>query len=108
MIGVCVLLVRLGLVIMTMFAGSNLLFAQSPPRPRRPARLAVYYGYPSLVNQAAGAVERAVGVFSGYDVVVLGDGMEFPDRHPGRSPEGDPAEHRKTVQIIAAAKRRNP
>ena len=108
MIGVCVLLVRLGLVIMTMFAGSSLFFAGSPVRPRRPARLAVYYGYPSLVNQSAGAVERAVRVFSGYDVVVLGDGIEFPDRQPGRSPEGEPAEHRKTVQIIAAAKRRNP
>jgi hypothetical protein len=108
MIGVCVLLVRLGLVIMTMFAGSSLFFAESPVRPRRPARLAVYYGYPSLVNQSAGAVEKAVRVFSGYDVVVLGDGMEFPDRQPGRYPEGDPAEHRKAGQIIAAAKRRNP
>ena len=102
-----ILLRRLGFVIMTMLAGSGLLFAQSPP-PGIPARLAIYYGYPSLVNGAHGDAEKAASVFSGYDVVVIGDGIEFPDKQPGRYPEGDPAEHQKALQIIAAVGHRSP
>ena len=98
---------RLGFVIMTMLAGSSLFFAQSPP-PGIPARLAIYYGYPSLVNGAHGDAEKAASVFSGYDVVVIGDGLEFPDKQPGRYPEGDPAEHQKALQIIAAVGHRSP
>jgi hypothetical protein len=73
-----------------------------------PSRLAIYYGYPSLVNGSQGNPERAAGVFSAYDVVVLGDGLEFADKQSGRYPEGDPQEHQKVLQIIAAARKRNP
>lgn len=44
-----------------------------------PLRLAVYYGYPSLVNGAAGRLDVAVAAFAPYDVVMLGDGLEFGD-----------------------------
>ena len=67
-------------------------------------RLAIYYGYPSLVNEARGDVEKAASVFSAYDVVVLGDGLEFADVKQGRYPEGDPGEHLKSMQIIAAVR----
>lgn len=73
-----------------------------------PARLAIYYGYPSLVNGSNGDVEKAASVFSNYDVVVLGDGLEFEDRQPGRYPEGDPTEHQKVRQIMGAVQKRNP
>jgi len=73
-----------------------------------PERLAIYYGYPSLVNGSQGDVEKASSVFSTYDVVVLGDGIEFPDQRADRHPGGDPEEHQKAVQIIAAVHRRNP
>jgi len=91
-----------------MLIGSSLCLAQAAAHPRVPARLAIYYGYPSLVNGANGDVERAAAAFSPYDVVVLGDGLEFADQQAGRFPTGDPAEHQKVLQIIAAAKRHNP
>ncbi len=73
-----------------------------------PVHLAIYYGYPSLVNGSRGDVDKAANVFSEYDVVVLGDGLEFADKQTGRYPEGDPEEHRKVLQIIAAVRKRNP
>ena len=88
---------------------SGLLFPQNSPSPGSSlARLAIYYGYPSLVNESKGDVEKAAGVFSAYDVVVLGDGLEFQDKQLGRYPEGDPEEHQKTLRMIAAVRRRNP
>jgi len=93
---------------MTILSGSSLCLAQAAAVPRLPARLTIYYGYPSLVNGANGDIERAAAVFSAYDVVVLGDGIEFADQRADRVPSGDSAEHRKAVQIIAAARRRNP
>src|SRR2546430_16789237 len=107
--GVCMLMSRLGLATMT-FAGSSLLFAKSilPAAATTPARLAIYYGYPSLANGANGDVEKAASVFSAYDVVILGDGLEFPDRESGRHPPGDPEEHQKTLRIIAAVRDRSP
>ena len=53
-------------------------------------------------------MEKSADVFSSYDIVVLGDGLEFSDRKPGRYPEGDPAEHEKTLQIIATTRRNVP
>jgi hypothetical protein len=41
-----------------------------------PLRLAIYYGYPSLVEDARGDVARAAAVFGEYDVIVFGDGLE--------------------------------
>jgi hypothetical protein len=91
-----------------MLALSCFLLAGQSPRPRIPSRLAIYYGYPSLVNGSRGDAEKSAGVFTSYDVVVLGDGIEFPDRKPGRYPPGDPAEHGKTLQMISTARRKNP
>src|SRR5436190_6871477 len=41
-----------------------------------PQRLAIYYGYPSLVDGARGDIARVAAVFGEYDVVVFGDGLE--------------------------------
>jgi hypothetical protein len=95
--------------VLVTIALSGLLFPQDSRSPSSAlARLAIYYGYPSLVNESTGDVEKAAGVFSAYDVVVLGDGLEFPDKQPGRYPEGDPGEHQKALRMIAAVRRRNP
>jgi hypothetical protein len=96
--------------LMTMgIAASSFLFAPNAhSKGVSPARLAIYYGYPSLVNGAQGNVEKAAGIFSAYDVVVLGDGLEFADKQSGRYPEGDPQEHQNVLQIIAAVRKRNP
>jgi hypothetical protein len=99
---------RLVLLTMTIAATSSLWLARAAEKSSVPARLAIYYGYPSLVNGSGGDVERAASAFAEYDVVVLGDGLEFADTQPGRYPEGDPPEHQKTQQIIAAIRRHNP
>lgn len=95
-------------VTMTIAASSFLFASGARANNAVPARLAIYYGYPSLVNGSHGDVEKAAGVFAGYDVVVLGDGLEFTEKQPGRYPEGDPEEHQKTLQIIAAVRKRSP
>jgi hypothetical protein len=51
--------------------------AVSPPQ-----RLAIYYGYPSLVEGAAGDVTRAVRTFAEYDTIVFGDGLELGRESP--------------------------
>jgi len=56
-----------------------------------PVRLAIYYGWPSLVNGCAGDVECATDAFAGFDLIVLGDGLEHPTH-------GD---HDKTREIIS-------
>jgi len=50
-------------------------YAQSAIAPKK---LAIYYGWPSLVNGANGNVNAAVDSFNDYDVVVFGDSLEFP------------------------------
>jgi len=110
MMSVCVVVFWLGAVAMTL-TDTSFLFTRStaPAAPARiPARLAIYYGYPSLVNGSNGDMEKAASFFSAYDVVVWGDGIEFPDREPGRFPPGDPEEHRKALRIIAAVRDRSP
>jgi hypothetical protein len=88
-------------------AGSSLLVAKTiVPATPTPSRLAIYYGYPSLVNGANGDVEKAASVFSAFDEVILGDGLEFPDQASGRYPPGDPQEHQKVLRIIAAVRNR--
>lgn len=102
------LLSRLGLAAMTL-AGPRLLFTANiapAATPVIPARLAIYYGYPSLVNGANGDVEKAASVFGAYDVVVLGDGLEFPDKQSSRYPPGDHEEHQKVLRIITALRDR--
>jgi hypothetical protein len=108
-IGVPVMLSWRGLTAIAL-TGMNLLVAHEVAfaiPPRIPARLAIYYGYPSLVNGANGDVEKAASVFSVYDVVVLGDGIEFRDQESGRFPPGDPEEHQKALRIIAAVRNRS-
>lgn len=92
-------------------ASSSLLFAKSgvsAVTAAIPARLAIYYGYPSLVNGANGDAEKAASVFGKYDVVILGDGLEFPDIQFGGYPAGDPEEHQKVLRIIGAVRERTP
>jgi hypothetical protein len=99
---------RLMLAAITL-AGSSLFFTRSiVSAATAPARLAIYYGYPSLVNGANGDVEKAARVFSAYDVVILGDGLEFPDNQSGRYPPGNPEEHQKAFRIVAAVRDRSP
>jgi uncharacterized repeat protein (TIGR01451 family) len=43
-----------------------------------PVRLAIYYGYPSLVNGCEGDLDCATAAFCEFDLVVLGDGLEHP------------------------------
>ena len=42
----------------------------------KPKRLAIYYGYPSLVNGANWDVNKAASEFAFFDVIVFGDGIE--------------------------------
>jgi hypothetical protein len=63
--------------------------------PAVPARLAIYYGYPGLINGAASSVAAATGVLAAYDVVVLGDGLEFAP-HP---------DHLNTRSILEALRK---
>ena len=91
---------------MIAMAGMLFLLGQaSRVRSTTPVRLAIYYGYPSLVNGSNGSEEKAARVFSQYDAVVLGDGLEFPNRQLKPNPTGDPVEHSKTAKIIAATSR---
>jgi hypothetical protein len=68
-----------------------------------PRRLAIYYGIPSLVNGARGDVARAAAVFSEYDIVVFGDGLEFADVVPGRTPPGAGAAERLNTMAVTRA-----
>ena len=55
-----------------------------------PARLAIFYGWPSQVNDAHGDLDRAAATFAQFDLVVLGDGLEDPSHE----------EHANTQAII--------
>ncbi len=101
-------LLRFALLTMTIAASSSLFALSARSDNSGPARLAIYYGYPSLVNGSRGNVEMAAHVFSAYDVVVFGDGLEFTEKQPGRYPEGDREEHQKALQIIADVRKRSP
>jgi hypothetical protein len=57
---------------------------------RLPERLAFYYGQPSGANGAGGDTTLATQAFQGYDLVVLGDGLE-ETAHP---------DHERTQTII--------
>ncbi len=59
--------------------------------PAVPSRLAIYYGYPGLINGAAANIATAAAEFAAYQIVVLGDGLEFPE-HP---------DHANTRRILA-------
>ena len=96
-------MIKRGELLITMLTGLALFSQQAQFGTYVPKRLAIYYGYPSVVNGAAGEVEKAISVFRKYDLVVLGDGVEFADSVAGRYPTGVGAdEHEKTRKIIAA------
>jgi hypothetical protein len=96
-------------IALMMLTISTLTAESSIESPRlAPARLAIYYGYPSLVNGAAGNVDRAVATFADYEVIVFGDGLEFDDVNPRRTPAGAGAdEHRKTRAIVGRLRARS-
>ena len=52
-----------------------------------PKRLAVYYGYPSLVEGADGSVSHAVSIFGRYDVIVFGRRLDVGTASPDREIE---------------------
>lgn len=58
--------------------------------------VAIYYGYPSLVNGAKGDLDKAAHVFNVYRILVIGDGLEL-NNHP---------EHNNVVRLLP--KLRNP
>ena len=96
-------------MMLTVAATTGSTGAGPQPGGLSPATLAIYYGYPSLVNGASGNIERAVATFAEYDVVVFGDGLEFSDVDPRRSPRGaGPDEHRRTRAIIERLRSRAP
>jgi hypothetical protein len=102
-------LLKQGELLMTIFGGLSLVSPPSPLYSHAPKRLAIYYGYPSVVNGAAGDLEKAAKAFSAYDVVVFGDGVEFADQRPDRNPTGVGAEeNQKARSIIAALAERRP
>jgi hypothetical protein len=64
-----------------------------------PRRLAIYYGYPSLVEGAGGDVPRAVRTFAEYDTIVFGDGLELGK---ASADAGLRAEYQRLTQLIPA------
>ena len=61
--------------------------------PVYPLKLLVYYGYPSLFNGSHN-INEAARLFDKYDVVVLGDGLEW-ENHP---------EHQSAMQLVSSSK----
>ena len=66
-------------------------------------RLAIYYGYPTLVNGAAGDLDRAAEAFARYDVVVFGDGLELD---PADAPDAASKRERAALSDLVARIRR--
>lgn len=58
---------------------------------KAPGHLCVYYGYPSLVNNAKGDLKIATAEFLKFDLIVLGDGLQKVT-HP---------DHTNTKTIVA-------
>lgn len=59
-----------------------------------PGSLLVYYGFPSLINGAAGDLDAAAAELARHDFVVLGAGLERP------AAEGGSDDHEETVAIV--------
>jgi hypothetical protein len=85
---------------------------QATPRSNStyvPPRAAFFYGYPSLVNGAKGDIQLAARAFAAYDIIVLGDGVEFSTVIKKRSPSGvGRLEYDRSKQIIAAIYAQKP
>src|SRR4051812_44569564 len=77
------------------------------PGAAAPERLAIYYGYPSLVNGAGGDIGRAAAIFVNYDHIVWGDGLEL-DSHPANSPLAAERERLKSLMERLRQRPRRP
>jgi hypothetical protein len=96
-------------ILVAVLANIELLPMRAAGPSKLPVRLAIYYGYPSLVNGARGDIARAASVFEAYDIVVLGDGLEFSDVQSHRTPPGPGVtEHEATKSIITLLHRMVP
>ncbi len=62
-----------------------------------PGNLLIYYGFPSLINNAQGNLTKAATTLGSYSMVVLGDTLELPTN----------ADHANTKQIIASSAMKN-
>ena len=62
-----------------------------------PGNLLIYYGFPSLINNAQGNLSTAASTLGSYSMVVLGDTLELPTN----------ADHANTQQIIASTAMKN-
>jgi hypothetical protein len=74
---------------------------------RTPRTLAIYYGYPSLVNGAASMVQKAASEFERYDVVVFGAGLELGTLPEHRGITAPHPDHANTRAVIAALRSAN-
>jgi hypothetical protein len=84
---------------------ASLLFAGDSRPAAAPLRLAVYYGYPSLVNGAAGDLSRASSEFLRYDVLILGDGLQLDPRDGATDADNERARARRVIGLLRAAPR---
>jgi hypothetical protein len=70
------------LIVVTMtYISLTLVGTACAAKPLLPEKLAIYYGFPSLVNGSDGDLLAATEVFNDYDLVVLGERLQDPD-HP--------------------------
>lgn len=99
------------LILLTMFIGceqktySSISENKEQKQLPLPKKLAIYYGYPSLVNLSNTDLHVAASTFDEYDFVVFGDGLEFLDVVPSRLPAGAGAkEYENTRRIIESLK----
>jgi hypothetical protein len=60
---------------------------------KAPKKLLIYYGYPSLFNGSEN-IDEAVSLFNKYDIVVLGDGLEWENH----------TEHENTIKLVKKSK----
>lgn len=58
---------------------------------KAPAKVLIYYSWPSVINSSNSDINKAATVFKQYDIIVLGSGLE-------KTTHGD---HTRTKQIIA-------
>jgi hypothetical protein len=83
--------------------------AQGARNAHTTPRAIFFYGYPSLVNGAQGNVALASQVFASYEIIVLGDGVEFPTMVQNRQPIGvGRVEYDRSKRIIASVLSHKP
>lgn len=81
----------LSLTLSFIFIVMETVYAQNSLLPKK---LAIYYGYPSLVNGSKGNLKAAIEVFNDYDLMVFGDELQ-DSGHP---------DHTNTATIISHLK----